>query len=148
MSTYSLTFRKDAVSGDTTLLTNITNNTLLTSIFGSGSSASTTKEFVFDRNIQRQTKVRVLTATFGDGYEQRVRNGINPKEELFSINFNNRTSDEITVLAAFLDNKSGGNFDIVINGDTIKVAAEEYSIDYGQESINSLSTQLRRVYEP
>ena len=148
MSTYSLTFRKDAVSGDTTLLTNITNSTLLASIFGENSVASTTKEFVFDRNVQRQTKVRLLTATFGDGYEQRVRHGINPKEETFSITFNNRSSDEITVLAAFLDNKSGGNFDIVINGDTIKVAAEEYSIDYGQTSFNSLSTQLKRVYEP
>lgn len=148
MSTYSLTMRKDDVSGDTTLLTNITDTVLLETIFGEDSVETTTKEFPFDRNIQRQTKVRVRTATFGDGYEQRVRNGINPKEEIFNISFNGRSSDEIEVIAAFLDNKTGANFDIVINGDTIKVAAEEYSIGYEQSSINSLSTQLRRVYEP
>lgn len=148
MSTYSLTMRKDDVSGDTTLLTNITDTVLLETIFGEDSVDETTKEFAFDRNIQRQTKVRVRTATFGDGYEQRVRNGINPKEEIFNISFNGRSSDEIEIIAAFLDNKTGANFDIVINGDTIKVAAEEYSIAYEQSSINSLSTQLRRVYEP
>ena len=111
MSTYSLTMRKDDVSGDTTLLTNITDTVLLETIFGEDSVETTTKEFPFDRNIQRQTKVRVRTATFGDGYEQRVRNGINPKEEIFNISFNGRSSDEIEVIAAFLDNKTGANFD-------------------------------------
>ena len=148
MSTFSLTIIREEVSGDTSLLTNITNSSVILKVFGEYSTDSTTKEFVFDRNIARQTKVRVLTATFGDGYEQRVRNGINPKEETFSVSFNNRNSNEITVLAAFFDNKSGANFDIVINGATIKVAAEEYNVTYGQESINSLSIQLRRVYEP
>lgn len=148
MSTYSLTFRKDDVSGDTTLLTNITDTTLLEAVFGEDSIESTTKEFNFDRGIQRQTRIRTLTATFGDGYEQRVRNGINPKQESFSVSFNNRSTEEIEVLAAFFDNKTGDNFDIVINGETIKVASEQYNISYGQPTINSLSTQLRRVYEP
>lgn len=148
MSTYSLTFRKDDVSGDTTLLTNITDTTLLETVFGENSVASTTKEFNFDRGIQRQTSIRTLTATFGDGYEQRVRNGINPKQESFSVSFNNRSTEEIEVLAAFFDNKTGDNFNIVINGETIKVASEQYNISYGQTTINSLSIQFRRVYEP
>ena len=148
MSTYSLTFRKDDVSGDTTLLTNITNNTLLETVFGETSTASTTKEFTFDRGVQRQTSIRTLTATFGDGYEQRVRNGINPKQESFSVSFNNRSTEEIEVLAAFFDNKTGDNFNIVINGETVKVASEQYNISYGQTTINSLSIQFRRVYEP
>lgn len=148
MSTYSLTFRRDAVTGSTSLLTNINNSSVINAVFGEYSTDNSTAEFVFDRNIQRQTRIKTLTASFGDGYEQRVRDGINPKQEAFSVSFNNRNSAEIEVLAAFFDNKSGANFDIILNGDTIKVASEQYNIIYGQHSINSLSIQLRRVYEP
>lgn len=148
MSTYSLTIQRDTVAGNTSLLTNISNAGVIAAVFGEVSTDSTTVELPFDRNVQRQSKVRVLTASFGDGYEQRVRDGINPKQETFSVSFNNRSSDEIEVLAAFFDNKTGANFDIVINGATIKVASESYSITYGHTSINSLSLELRRVYEP
>lgn len=148
MSTFSLSFRKDAVSGSTALSTNITNNTILSSVFGDSSQASTVKEFPFDRNISRNVTNRVLSARFGDGYEQRVKNGINPKQEEISIAFANRSAAEITVISAYIDNKAGANFDIVINGETIKVAAEEYSINYSQTEFHTLNTVLRRVYEP
>ena len=107
---------------------------------------------VADRGLQRQVKHRILTSKFGDGYEQRVRDGINTKEDSFNIAFNNRPAEEINLIAAFLDAKAGLNFNLTITNYTedevIKVVAEEYSISYPQETIHSLQTTFRRVYEP
>jgi phage-related protein len=110
------------------------------------------KTVVADRGLQRQVKHRILTSKFGDGYEQRVRDGINTKEDSFNISFNNRPAEEINLIAAFLDAKAGLNFNLTITNYTgdevIKVVAEEYNISYPQETIHSLQTTFRRVYEP
>lgn len=148
MAGYSITFTKEQVSENPLLYTNITDTVVLEEVFGESAISTTSVEIGFDRNIQRQAQHRVLLATFGDGYEQRLRSGINSKAETFSITFNNRSRSEIIVLAAFLDNKAGGNFDILLNGETIKVASENYSITYTNDVNHSLTTQLRRVYEP
>lgn len=148
MATYSVTIRRDEVSDDTTFYTNITDTTLLDSIFGETQLGSDTVEYAFDRGISRQAEHNTFVAKFGDGYEQRVRRGINSKQENISVNFNNRDANDIIILAAFLDNKVGANFDIVLSGETIKVATEEYSIAYLQDGIHSLATTFRRVYEP
>ena len=127
----------------------------VTSIKGVSSNAF---EAVADRGLSRKSKHRVLTARFGDGYEQRVRDGINTKEDMFSISFNNREAEDINLIAGFLDNKAGTNFDFVITDtfnnsgslttSTLKVVCDEYNINYGQADNHSLSCQLRRVYEP
>ena len=109
-------------------------------------------EIVADRGLGRQSQHRILTSKFGDGYEQRVRNGINTKEDTFNLSFNNRLAEEINLIAAFLDLKAGLNFDLVIpnlaGNETIKVVCETYNISYVQETVHSLQTTFRRVYEP
>ena len=80
----------------------------------------------------------MLTAKFGDGYEQRVLDGINSKEDTFSISFKNRDAEDINLIAGFFDLKAGKNFDFVItdtfsNGgnlanSTIKVVCDSYNI--------------------
>lgn len=114
-------------------------------------------EAVADRGLSRKSGHRVLTAKFGDGYEQRVLDGINSKEDSFSISFKNRDAEDINLIAEFLDLKAGKNFDFVVtdtfsNGSlttsTLKVVCDGYDISYGQTINHSLSCQLRRVYEP
>lgn len=126
----------------------------VTSIKGVSSSAF---EAVADRGLSRKSKHNVLTAKFGDGYEQRVLDGINTKQDMFNISFNNRQAEDINLIAGFLDNKAGTNFDFVITDtfssgslttSTLKVVCDDYSINYGQADNHSLSCQLRRVYEP
>lgn len=122
-----------------------------------GVSNSAAFEAVADRGLSRKTKHNVLTAKFGDGYEQRVLDGINTKQDEFSISFNNRPSSEINLIAAFLDDSAGKSFDFVITDkfssgnlttSTIKVVCDDYSINYGHTTSHSLSCALRRVYEP
>ena len=122
-----------------------------------GTSGNSSFEAVADRGLSRRSNHRVLTAKFGDGYEQRVLDGINTKDDMFSISFKNRDSEDINLIAEFLDIKAGKNFDFVItdtfsNGNlttsTLKVVCDGYDISYGQTINHSLSCQLRRVYEP
>ena len=114
-------------------------------------------EAVADRGLSRQSKHNVLTAKFGDGYEQRVLDGINTKQDMFGLSFNNREAEDINLIAGFLDDKAGKNFNFVITDtfssgnlttSTLKVVCDGYNISYGQADNHSLSCQLRRVYEP
>ena len=44
-----------------------------------------------DKGLARSSKPIIHLAKFGDGYEQRLANGINNLVESYSIAFNNRT---------------------------------------------------------
>lgn len=109
-------------------------------------------EYTVDRGMQRQAQHRILTSKFGDGYEQRVLDGINTKQENFSVSFNNRTRSSINLLAAFLDAQAGKNFTFTVtdqDGDTnLKVVCEQYNLVYNREDFHTLTTSFRRVYEP
>ena len=114
-------------------------------------------EATADRGMTRTSQHRVLTANFGDGYEQRVLDGINTKNDSFSISFNNRTAEDINLIAAFFDTKAGKSFNFTItdtftggnlSNSTIKVVCQEYNINYIRENFHSLTCTLRRVYEP
>ena len=116
---------------------------------------------VSDRNLGRQATFDLLTAKFGDGYEQRAIDGINSKKEVFSLSFKNRDYKEANLIAAFFDSKRGLNFNLTITNtkdvestnptdihETIKVACDGYNLTYITDTVASISTQLRRVYEP
>ena len=122
-----------------------------------GNSGNSAFEATADRGFSRASTHNVLTAQFGDGYEQRVLNGINTKQDSFSISFNNRPAEDINLIAAFLDSKAGKSFNFIItdsyssgslSNSTIKVTCSEYNITYTRETIHSLSCTLKRVYEP
>lgn len=113
---------------------------------------SANKTFTADRGLSRQSANRVLTAKFGDGYEQRTLDGINTKNDSFNLSFNNRTAADINLIAAFFDAKAGLNFDFTVtdhSGDTVlKVVCESYNINYHHEDYHNLTCNFRRVYEP
>ena len=99
---------------------------------------------------------RVLKVQFGDGYEQRIQDGINNLKQEFSVTFNNRPKAEIDDIVAFLNNKAGTtafNFtypDSNAGGGetTIKVVCEDWSQRYSYDDFYSASMKFRRVYEP
>ena len=55
---------------------------------------------------QVESAPRVLSARFGDGYEQRVGDGINTDLARWSLTFT-RVAADITAIAAFLSLKAG-----------------------------------------
>lgn len=114
-------------------------------------------EATADRGMQRSSAHRILTAKFGDGYEQRVLDGINTKDDSFNISFNNRTAEDINLIAAFFDDRAAKSFDFTVtdtftsgnlSNTTMKVVCDTYNVVYLRENFHSLTCTLRRVYEP
>ena len=103
----------------------------------------------------RSAKPKVHLAKFGDGYEQRLANGINNLEESYSITFNNRTKEEIDDIVAFFENKGGVTAFTYTVPDTnesgnevaIKVVCSDWKKTYTFGDYYSATATFKRVYE-
>jgi len=118
-----------------------------------GTNPTSAKVLTIDRGFTRQVKPRVLIASFGDGYEQRVGNGINTKDDRLNVSLKNRAASEINEVAAFFDAFVGKSFTATIGeygnaGKSFKVVCDSYNITYVQPTVHSLTAVFRRVYEP
>lgn len=108
-----------------------------------------------DKTMTRQSNPKVLLATFGDGYEQRVADGINSIKENYSLQFRNRTKAFVDDVITFLDGKKGvSKFSFTIpdtnsggNEKTVQVVCDSYTTNYEYDEYYTLSVNLRRVYE-
>lgn len=108
-----------------------------------------------DKTASKTIKPRILTAQFGDGYEQRAVDGINHLIETFTLSYSNRGKAEIDDLIAFLDsNKGVVKFNLILpdsnigGGEkTVKVVTVDYGINYTHDDFYSANVNLKRVYE-
>lgn len=105
-----------------------------------------------DKGFTRKTSPRVFKADFGDGYSQRVGNGINVLNETFSISFANRPKADIDQITNFLETKAGvTSFDFTYaeggSETTIKVLCSDWSQSWAYDDYYNLQTKLERVYE-
>jgi len=111
-----------------------------------------------DKGFSRDDTPVLFNVKFGDGYEQRIANGINALQSDFSISFNTRTKAEIDDIVAFFTSKAGVTpFNWTIpdtngteNGNTettIKVVCSNWSQTYDYDDFYSASATFRRVYE-
>ena len=110
-----------------------------------------------DKTMTRTSKPRVLSSKFGDGYEQRIVNGINNIAETYNVSFNNREKAFIDDVVDFLDTKAGVTkftFTIPDTNNTtrtgekdVKVVCEDYSTNFEYDEYYSLTATFRRVYE-
>ena len=107
-----------------------------------------------DKTMSRKSAPKVLVANFGDGYEQRVADGINTVKETYTLSFRNRAKADIDDMISALDANKGVTalaFTIPdTNGGgetTIKVVCVDYSTNYEHDDFYSLSLNLRRVFE-
>lgn len=114
---------------------------------GGYAALGTNTNFVVDRGVTRTPKYRLLKQSFGDGYEQRLLDGINAKTEEYSVSFNNRSPEEVYTIADFLDATVPANFSFYINDETVKVMCESYVLSHGSTVGHSLNATFKRVYE-
>jgi len=71
----------------------------------------TTSKVIPDRSLSRSAKTSVRIAQFGDGYQQRVADGLNSVGDSFSLTFSNRTKEDIDDIVSFFESKKGvGSF--------------------------------------
>jgi len=95
-------------------------------------AAITTSKIVPDKGLTKQSQPRVKVQRFGDGYEQRIVDGINNITENYALTFNSRTKEEADDIIAFFDTKAGVTaFDFVVpdsNSTTTTTAVVDGSI--------------------
>ena len=108
-----------------------------------------------DKGFTRSNTPVIHSITYGDGFEQRIANGINNLKQEFSINFATRLKADIDDIADFLELKGGVTpFDYTYadsnesGGEkTVKVVCDSWDQTWEYAEYYSLSCTFRRVYE-
>ena len=103
-----------------------------------------------DQGAKRSTKAAVLKAKFGDGYEQRVGDGINSISESWDLSFSTRTKTEILAISAFLAAQKGvtGFTWVTPRGETLKFQCDTWSESYTNDFNDSLTATFTRWFGP
>ena len=106
----------------------------------------------YDKGVQQSAKPRVLKAQFGDGYEMRVRDGINNTPREWTLTFANRTKADIDNLYDFINGLASvdtAKLTIPFDGSesTVVVVLEEYSRTLNYDDYYTLSVNAREVFE-
>tara|TARA_A100000164_G_C21870369_1_gene754804 strand:- start:427 stop:1023 length:597 start_codon:yes stop_codon:yes gene_type:complete len=92
----------------------------------------TDKKVVPDKTLTKQSAPKVRIQKFGDGYEQRIVDGINNIAESYMLTFTNRAKAEADDIIAFFDTNAGVTaFDFIVpdtNSTTTTTAVVDGSI--------------------
>tara|TARA_B100000530_G_C15617913_1_gene353134 strand:- start:163 stop:582 length:420 start_codon:yes stop_codon:yes gene_type:complete len=109
---------------------------------------------VYDKGVSQTPEPRVLKAQFGDGYEMRVRDGINNTPRVWGLTFANRTKEDIDKLYKFMNTLASVDTakltvpNSVDGEETVTVVLEGYSRTLSYDNFYSLSCSAREVFEP
>ena len=103
---------------------------------------------------QLSVENNIITVALGDGYEQRLKNGINESRRTFSLSFLNRSDTVTTNILNFLaDPLKGDNgakaFDWTPPfGSTGKWVCQNPSVTMVAHNLNDIELVFREVFEP
>ena len=108
-----------------------------------------------DKGFKRDNKPKVHVISFGDGYEQRLADGINNLEQSISVSFSTRPKAEIDDLVAFFESLGGVTkfrFDLEDSNagsstETIKCTCAQWNQTWAYDKFYSLTATFKRVYE-
>lgn len=96
--------------------------------------------------ISRRPRVRV--AAFGDGYEQRVADGINTNPQVWSLSFTNTRAIIDTIEALLIGYGGVTRFTWTPSGMAeIKVVCREWNRTKVNRRVDSLSATFEQVFE-
>jgi phage-related protein len=97
-----------------------------------------------------RTTTRTLRAEFGDGYSQRVADGLNSVRDVWTVAFENLTEAEYTSARDFLRQQQGtASFFWTPPGETVarRWVCEEWTTQQGDPGAYSLNTTFTEVFD-
>jgi phage-related protein len=96
------------------------------------------------------SKPRVHKFQAGDGYEQRVRFGLNTDPKEWTLTFSERTDTERDNILAFLEARAAvESFDWTPpRGSAGKYVCEEWQVTMRVYNFNTIQATFREVFEP
>lgn len=100
-------------------------------------------------SAQKAHRPRVLLAQFGDGYEQRVADGINTNPEMWDVQFATRRDDEADQIDNFLKSRGGVEaFDWVTPfGLSGKFVCRDWQRTKTGPLLSTISAKFEQVFE-
>ncbi len=122
--------------------------------FSTGSSFGS-RTIIPDKGMSRSNEPVIFKAEFGDGYQQRIANGINNLKQEFSVSFATREKAEIDDIVGFFESTNGVTaFDFTFadtnasgNEETVKVYVSQFTQNWDYDDFYTLSATFVRVYE-
>jgi phage-related protein len=102
------------------------------------------------RGFTTETTPRVRISRFGDGYSQRIADGINSLNQVWNLQFTNIGINTCTAIEEFLSARGGVHaFTWLPDGETteVKVLCSKWSKTYESEFSRTLSATFERVYD-
>jgi phage-related protein len=96
------------------------------------------------------SKPRARKFQAGDGYEQRIRFGLQTDPKEWSLTFSERTNTERDAILAFLEARAAvESFDWTPpRGDAGKYVCEEWQVTMSAYNFNTIQATFREVFEP
>jgi phage-related protein len=122
--------------------------------FSTGSSFGS-RTIIPDKGMTRSNEPVIFKAEFGDGYQQRIANGINNLKQEFSVSFATREKAEIDDIIGLFESTNGVTaFDFTFadtnasgNEETVKVYVSQFTQNWDYDDFYTLSATFVRVYE-
>lgn len=105
--------------------------------------------YVPSRGFTTETSPRVLTAAFGDGYIQKIGDGINTLVQSWNLQFNSNSITDITAIQSFFETKAGVisfTWRPPTESTDISVICPKWSKTYESEFSASISATFERWY--
>ncbi len=103
------------------------------------------------RGMKRNTKPRVTSITFGDGYVQRTQRGLNALDESFSLSFVNiPNTDAQSIVTFFEDHKGYLPFKWTPTGDSVELlmVCSEWDVLVENTISKTINATFTRTYDP
>ena len=107
------------------------------------------------RGMSKKNTPVIFQAKFGDGYQQRIANGINNLDQEIGVSFATRTKAEIDDIVGFFESTNGITaFDFTFadtnasgNEETVKVYVDSFEQKWEYDDYYTLTATFIRVYE-
>lgn len=111
--------------------------------------AATTFTYTPSFTASQASEPRVRTVQYGDGYEQRLRYGLNTNPKEWQLVFANRTDSERNNILAFLDARGGAEaFNWTDpHGGTGVYVCQQWNSEALNCNNNTITAKFRQVYD-
>jgi len=102
-------------------------------------------------NAPLETKPRILTAEFGDGYSQRAGDGLNAIKRMAQLEFANISNADASTIVSFLETQAGYQaFTYTVPGDSTArkwIAREGWSRVPTGPSTSTVTVKIEQVFD-
>lgn len=101
------------------------------------------------KNVRKSVKPRVREVRFGDGYRQRVPDGLNTVLSAWSVTFAARSAAEADAIEAFLATKGGAiAFLFAISGTPVSVTCSEWERTTERHNNHTITATFQQEADP